>query len=245
MLKTKNSFNKEGKMANINKEYGREHEREYGREYGRDRYGRAYGRERGLVDRAGDEVRSWFGDEHAQQRRRVDDRIYNQGSREQNFARGGYGVDEARASDVMTREVITVFRDDTVERAGRLMGECDCGSLPVINRDGRLIGMVTDRDIAVRIAGRGLDPRYARVDECMTDEVIACHVNDSIRDCMRTMSRHKIRRLPIIYDRERVIGIISQSDLARFAGFSQGHGERRAVADTLRAISEPTYSPRR
>jgi CBS domain-containing protein len=145
----------------------------------------------------------------------------------------------------MTRNTVTVHPDDTVERAARLMGECNCGALPVVDSNGRLIGMMTDRDITVRITGRGIDPRRGRVDECMTDETFACHANDSIKGCMREMSRHQIRRLPIVNDRYQVVGIVSQADLARHAGAYQGRGERRAMADVLCAVSEPTHAPYR
>ncbi len=210
----------------------------------RDRFDRTHDEERGFFERAGDEVRAWFGDEHAGMRRKIDDRIEDKRAREEAYSRSKNGFDEAQIGDLMTRNVITVFSDDTLQRAARLMAEGDCGVLPVVNRDGRLVGMITDRDIVMRMAGKDLNPRTARVDECMSDDVIACHANDSILDCMRTMSHHKIRRIPIVYDRDRVIGIISQGDLARYAGASPGQGERRAVAEMLCSVSEPTYSPR-
>lgn len=218
---------------------GRDYER--GRNY--ERYGRHYDEGRGFFDRAGDEVRSWFGDEEAG-RRRLDERLEGRRYREPGH-RPWYDFDDVRAHEVMTRGVVKVHPWDTVERAARLMGECDCGVLPVATEQGRLVGMVTDRDIAVRIAGRGADARRARVDECMTDEAFACHADDSIINCMRTMSRHQVRRVPIVDDRERVIGIVSQSDLARHAGTHPGRGERRAMADVLCAVSKPTHVPYR
>jgi CBS domain-containing protein len=214
-------------------------------DYERGRYDRPYYEDRGLMERAGDEVRSWFGDEEAERRRRIDYRRDLQRDRERGPARSPYDLDNVRAGDVMTRNVVTVHPNDTVECAARLMGECNCGALPVVNDHGRLIGMVTDRDLTIRIAGRGKDARRARVNECMTNESFACHVNDSLKDCMRQMSRHQIRRLPIVNDRYQVIGIVSQADLARHAGAYQGRGERRAMADVLCAISEPTYTPYR
>jgi CBS domain-containing protein len=215
------------------------------RDYERGRYDRRYYEDRGLMERAGDEVRSWFGDEEAERRRRIDYRRDLQRDREGRYGRSPYDLDNVRAGELMTRHVMTVLPDDTVERAARMMGECNCGALPVVDDDGRLIGMVTDRDLTVRVTGRGKDSRRTRVDECMTNESFACHVNDSIKDCMRQMSRHQIRRLPIINDRYQVVGIVSQADLARHAGAYQGRGERRAMADVLCAISEPTYTPYR
>jgi CBS-domain-containing membrane protein len=140
----------------------------------------------------------------------------------------------------MTRDVISVRPNDLIEHAARMMAECDCGALPVVDRGGRLIGMVTDRDITVRLVARGRDTRRARVEDCMTDEVFSCHIFDSVEDCMQEMSRHQVRRLPIVDNRNRIVGIVSQADLARYAELHRGHGERRAIADTLSEISEAT-----
>lgn len=200
---------------------------------------------RGVMDRASDEVRSWFGDEEAEHRRRRDERLNERRTREGNYSRSSDDFNRLRARDLMTHNVTVVHRWDTVERAARLMGDCDCGSLPVIGDDSRLVGVVTDRDIAIRIAGRGLDPRRSHVNECMSDDVVACHEHDSIDACARQMSRHQIRRLPIVDDRERVVGIISQGDLARYAGTQQDMDEKRTVAEVLYAVSEPSSGARR
>jgi CBS-domain-containing membrane protein len=145
-----------------------------------------------------------------------------------------------RAADVMTRNVMTVFADDLATFAARKMGECDCGAIPVVDRQGRMIGMITDRDIAVRLVGNRMDTRHARVHDCMTDEVFACHVNSSLDECMRMMSQHQVRRIPVLDGRDRVVGIISQADLAQHAAENYGRGERRAVSDVVCAVSEPT-----
>jgi CBS domain-containing protein len=195
-------------------------------------YGGSGREERGFLDRTTDEVRSWLGDEEAERRRRQDERGYR---------RGEDPLRELRAGDLMTSNVACVRPDDSVERAARVMQGCECGAVPVVGNDGRLIGIITDRDITVRLVARGIDIRRARVDDCMTDEAFACHVNDPIIGCMRTMSRHQIRRVPIVDDRDRVIGIVSQSDLVRHAGEHPGSGERRAMADVLCAVSEPTH----
>jgi len=207
------------------------------RDYERSHYG-----DRDLFDRASDEVRAWFGDNEAERRRRLDERTDEQREREDRYARSSHRFDDVRAHDVMTRNVVAVHPYDTVERAARLMGEGDCGALPVVDGSNRLIGVVTDRDITIRIAGRGMDPRRARVDECMTDRIFACYAEDAVESCMRQMARRQIRRLPIVDGQDRLVGIISQSDLARHAGSHPGSGERRAVADTLCAVSEPRHA---
>jgi CBS domain-containing protein len=214
--------------------------------YERDRERGYYGgRDRGVFERAGDEVRSWFGNEEAERRRRRDS--YEEERRQR---QGGYwnrpgSAADTRVGHVMTRNVTTVSPQDYVERAARLMRDCDCGALPVVNNYGRLIGMITDRDIAMRLVARGADTRRALVSDAMTDETFCCYVNDRLEDCMRQMARHRVRRLPIVNDDDQIVGIISQGDLARHAEAFHGSGERRQFAETVSEISEPSSVPYR
>jgi CBS domain-containing protein len=158
---------------------------------------------------------------------------------------GGDGGFEASLRELMTRDVETVRPDDRLDYAARLMRDCDCGALPVLDERGRLIGMVTDRDITVRVVARGFDVRGARVADCMSDDVVACHVDDTLEDCLRAMARHQVRRLPVVDSRARVIGIISQADVAQHACERPGRGERRALAETICEVSEPSRSSHR
>jgi CBS-domain-containing membrane protein len=146
---------------------------------------------------------------------------------------------KSRVSEIMTPHVVTVEAQEPVERAAYLMEECDCGALPVVNENGELIGMVTDRDIALRIVGRGRDAGRACVAECMSEKALFCHVNQRVLDCMRQMSYHQVRRIPIVDDGRRVVGMVSQGDLARRASTNPASDDQRAVADTLSAVSEP------
>jgi CBS domain-containing protein len=150
-----------------------------------------------------------------------------------------------RAGDLMSRDVITAYPDDRVGYAARLMRDYDIGSIPVVDREGRLIGVLTDRDIAMRLVANEADTHNMVVADCMTDGAFASHADDPVRECMRQMSRHQIRRLPVVNDRGQVIGVISQCDLARHAGNYPGRGERRAVADVLCAVSESRRAARR
>lgn len=253
--------------------------------------------DRGWIDKASDEVSSWFGDEDAWRRRQRDERAdgnYNEYDENSYHSyQGGYtpkeanpfypttnriyddsdnsgfsssrrrfigmgenrddsgnrenrgnrrrDYDDTRAGDLMSRNVSTVLPNDTAQQAARIMRDEDCGALPVVDRMGRIIGMVTDRDITIRLVASGADPRYSQVQDCMTDEVFACHVNDSVEDCMREMSRHQVRRMPIVNDRNQVLGIVSQSDLARHAEMNRrNQNERRAFTDMLAEVSEPS-----
>ena len=200
---------------------------------------------RGFFRRAGDEVRSWFGDEEVDRRRGRDDYEYERRGRQGEYGRPGYTINDIRAAELMSRNVVTIYPEDRVGYAARLMRDYDCGALPVIDQEGRLIGIVTDRDISMRLVANEADTHSTMVADCMTDGAFACHAEDSVRECMRQMSRHRIRRLPIINDWGHVVGIVSQGDLARHAGTYQGRGERRALADVVCAVSEPRRAARR
>ncbi len=155
------------------------------------------------------------------------------------------GLDELRVHEIMTRRVTSVHPATSVERAARLMEECDCGALPVVGDNGVLVGIVTDRDVALRVVARGRDARSAIVADCMTERVFACYANETVAECMRQMARHQIRRMPIVDERGRLAGIIAQGDLARHAGHHPVHEERRALAEVVCAVSEPSHMPYR
>lgn len=147
------------------------------------------------------------------------------------------------ARDVMSRNVATVAPHDSAQHAARLMRDCDCGAIPVVDRHGRMIGMVTDRDITVRLVAGGKDPRGAQVQDCMTTQVFACYENDSLDDCVKAMSEHQVRRVAVIDNQNRVVGIISQGDLARHA--QNNRNEYDNFTNLLGEISEPTRNPYR
>jgi CBS domain-containing protein len=153
-------------------------------------------------------------------------------------------LEDIRAHELMTRRVATVHPVTSVERAARLMAECDCGGLPVVGDNGVLVGMVTDRDIAIRIVAMGREVRNAIVADCMTEHVYACYANESIAECMRQMTRHRVRRMPIVDERGRLIGILAQADLARHAAYHPIAEERRTLAQVVGVLSEPAHVTR-
>jgi len=155
------------------------------------------------------------------------------------------GIEELRVHELMTRRVTSAHPATSVERAARLMEECDCGALPVIGDNGVLVGMITDRDIAIRIVARGRDARYAIVADCMTEHVFACYANESVAECMRQMARQQVRRMPIVDEHGRPVGIIAQGDLARHAGNHPVAHERRGLAEVVSAVSQPAHMPYR
>lgn len=120
-----------------------------------------------------------------------------------------------KVSQVMTRDVKTVRPDQTAKDAAKFMLSEDAGSMPVSDGD-RLIGMITDRDIAVRGVAKGFGPDTP-VRELMTDEIICVREDDDVEDVATKMSDAQVRRLPVIDANEKLCGIVSLGDLAREA----------------------------
>ena len=136
-----------------------------------------------------------------------------------------------RVSEIMSREVKVASPQDTLQQAARLMAELDSGALPVAEND-RLVGMITDRDIAIRGDARGCDPKQTPVRDVMTAEKVKyCFEDEEIDDIARNMAEQQIRRLPVVNRDKRLVGIISLGDIsARTSGAAAGHA--------LRGVSE-------
>lgn len=135
-----------------------------------------------------------------------------------------------KVSEVMTREVATVRPDQTAQEAASFMLSSDAGSIPVIDGD-RLIGMITDRDIAVRGVAHGHGPDTP-VSELMSSGVVAARVDDDVEEVAVKMADAQVRRLPVLDDQERLCGIVSLGDLAREA-------DDECAEEALEGISAP------
>ena len=119
-----------------------------------------------------------------------------------------------KARDIMTPGTEFASVDETIEQAAKRMAKLDVGALPICNNQERLQGMLTDRDIAVKVVAAGKDPKKTKVgDVAQGTEVVTIGADDSIDEALRTMKDKKVRRLPVI-DGRQVVGIISQGDLA-------------------------------
>jgi CBS domain-containing protein len=117
--------------------------------------------------------------------------------------------------EIMTRQPAYCLPSSTVREAARLMKGQDVGPIPVV--DGRetkkLVGIVTDRDLTLKVVANGLDAT-TRIEEVMTREPIACHPDDRIEAVVDAMSDRQVRRVPVVDGKHRLVGIISQADLA-------------------------------
>ena len=120
------------------------------------------------------------------------------------------------ARDIMTDSPAVCTAETTAQDAARLMQDNDCGSLPVVeSRDTmKLIGMVTDRDLALRILGRGQGPSTP-IREAMTRNVSSVKLDDDLDAIENVMSGQQVRRVPVVDNNDRVVGIVAQADLAR------------------------------
>ena len=126
----------------------------------------------------------------------------------------GQGEPHNRVADVMRTAPPVVTPEDTVQRTVQLMREADLGGLPV--RDGdRLVGMVTDRDVALRLVAEGRDPTLARVRDVMTPDVPFVFEDDPAAQVAEDMADQRLRRLPVLNREKRLVGVISLVDLAR------------------------------
>ncbi len=119
-----------------------------------------------------------------------------------------------RVADIMSRDVTVVQRDQHVSDAAELMEEQHVGVLPVTEDAGRLVGMITDRDIAIRSDSYGKDPLVAKVADIMTGRVVFCYDDTSLEEAAATMAGENIRRLPVLRRRDDLlIGIVSVDDI--------------------------------
>jgi CBS domain-containing protein len=118
-----------------------------------------------------------------------------------------------KARDVMTPECKCAGENDTVLDAAKRLSELDVGSMPICGEDDRLKGMITDRDIVVKVLAQGKDPAQTTVGELAQGKPVTIGADDSIEEALTVMAEHKVRRLPVI-DGHDCVGIISQADIA-------------------------------
>jgi CBS domain-containing protein len=136
--------------------------------------------------------------------------------------------------DAMAKELSSVRVDATIQAAAAGMRDAGIGALPVVDKTDQLVGIVTDRDIALRAVAEGFGAAETLVESVMTKRLIVAEPADELEDALLLMREHQIRRLPVVED-ERLIGIVTQADIAALT-------EPRAAAETLRSLSEPAAS---
>jgi CBS domain-containing protein len=133
------------------------------------------------------------------------------------------------AREVMTGGVECVGENESVADAAKKLAELDVGSMPICGEDNRLKGMLTDRDIVVKVLAAGKDPASTTAGELGEGKPVTIGADDSVDEALRTMIDHKVRRLPVI-DGHELVGIVSQADLAT-------NIDEEKVGDLVEAIS--------
>jgi CBS domain-containing protein len=143
-----------------------------------------------------------------------------------------------QCSDVMTPDPVSCAPTDSISRAAEIMKRENVGSVPVVDADAsrRLVGIVTDRDIVVKVVAGGTNIASATVRDAMTADPATCRENEDVNVAVSRMSEHQVRRMPVVDTDGRLRGIIAQADIATRVQ------RDRTTGDMVEAISEPGSS---
>jgi len=142
-----------------------------------------------------------------------------------------------KVSDIMTPSPYCCAPTDSLQEVARGMRDYDCGAVPVVD-NGNIIGIVTDRDLAIRAIAEGRSPDE-KVESVCTPSPQCCRVDDDVRDVQRIMSERQVRRVPVVDAEGRCVGIVSQADLARGAASGDRISDRE-IAIVVERVSEPS-----
>jgi CBS domain-containing protein len=132
--------------------------------------------------------------------------------------------------DVMSSNVCSVDADKPVAYAAKMMRDEDVGLAPVVEGD-RLVGTLTDRDIAIRVVAEGKDPESTSVREVASTDLVTINPEQNLDAALRLMAQHQVRRLPVVEEDGRLVGVVAQADVAR-------EGDDRRTGDVVEQISK-------
>jgi CBS domain-containing protein len=140
-----------------------------------------------------------------------------------------------RCMDVMTKNPVCCLPVDSAVTAARIMKEEDVGPVPVIDdpQSRRVVGLVTDRDLAIKVVADGRNPATCKVEDIMTEYVVTCHADDDLECALKAMKEHQVRRIIVVDGEDRLAGIIAQADVA-----TRGY-ESTKTAEVVEEISRP------
>ena len=132
-----------------------------------------------------------------------------------------------KCSDIMTRDVVTSTQEATIVDVAQLMKDADIGPILIVDNEtsNTLVGIVTDRDIVLKVIADGQDARTTRVGEVMSKKLVTCRADDDVDVAMKSMAQFQLRRIPVVEDNMRLVGIISQADLATRVDAPEKTGE--------------------
>jgi CBS domain-containing protein len=145
-----------------------------------------------------------------------------------------------RIKQIMTKDPSCCLPSETAQKAAAVMRAQDTGVIPVIENEQsqKVVGLVTDRDLCMNVVAEGRDPRAVRVEECMTTVVVACGPNDSMAKAIELMKQNQIRRVPVVDEQRKLVGIVSLADVVE-----RGEAKPTETHETLKTISAPTGPP--
>lgn len=140
-----------------------------------------------------------------------------------------------RCDEVMTNNPVCCLPNDTVVKAAKLMKSGNVGSIPVIDNDKtrKLVGIVTDRDLVMKIVAEGKEPKSTNVAAVMTTQVVSCQSEDDLQKAMDAMAKNQLRRIPIVDKNGGILGIVSQADVATRVD------KPKRTAEMIKEISQP------
>ena len=153
-----------------------------------------------------------------------------------------------KVEDLMTTDVGACRPFDSVDRSAKIMWERDCGAVPVVDQEGRVIAMLTDRDICMAALTQGRRLGEIHVSSAMSRRLWSCRPKDDLKEAEKVMRAHQVRRLPVVDAERKLVGVLSISDLARAAVSSKGTRAKKKpvaasdVGETLGAISSPAVA---
>ena len=121
-----------------------------------------------------------------------------------------------KCSDVMTRDLVTASPNDTVVEVAQLMKKEDIGPILIVENEETkmLVGIVTDRDLVMKVIAEGQDAKSTRVGDVMSKKLVTCRPGDDIETAMKAMAQYQLRRIPVVEENMQLVGIISQADVA-------------------------------
>lgn len=136
-----------------------------------------------------------------------------------------------RARDVMTPNPSVCLESDSIQKAVQIFRNEDCGAVPIINKDGKCTGIITDRDVCLYVVLNRVDPEKTSVRDAMTPSPVTCGLDEELDRVLDKMEKHQIRRIPVVEKDGKCVGIIAQADVAL------GAEKKEQVAELLEEVS--------
>jgi CBS domain-containing protein len=139
-----------------------------------------------------------------------------------------------KCSDIMTQDLVVCTPTNTVTEVARLMKTEDIGPVLVVDNEQSktLVGIVTDRDLVLKVIAEGLDPKTTKVSDGMSKKLVTCYTDDDVEQAMNAMAQYQLRRIPVAEENMKLVGIISQADVATRLG------EPEKTAEVVKEISQ-------